>query len=231
MKRITLAMLPALLMLSPFQAYPDQTPPTYDRVSLSANAGEEVENDTLVAILYAQLEGSNTARISAEVNQRIEAAVTLTKKHPEIKVQTREYSTSPIYRKQNIDGWRVKQSIELKSRDSNTLSELIGELQQQLAVQSISYTISPQQRQKREEALMAKAIANLKRRAALISSEMGFKEYRLVEMNINTSGGSAPRPYLARGMAMEMAAAPAPRIEAGTQRIEVGISATIELRN
>ena len=37
------------------------TPLTYDRINLSVSAGSDVENDTLVAVMYAQQEGSDAA--------------------------------------------------------------------------------------------------------------------------------------------------------------------------
>ena len=63
----------------------------------------------------------------------------------------------------------------------------------------------------------------------MISTELGAQPgYRLVEMNINTTGHT-PRPPQVRAMAMETQSA-APVLEAGTQRVEVRINGTIELK-
>lgn len=202
---------------------------TYNRIALSVSAGRTVDNDTLVSLLYAQQEGSDTGRLTREVNSRISRAVALAKADPAIRVQTMEYSTNPIYKNRTLSGWRVRQSIRLESRDAAALSQMIGQLQKQLNVSSIRYTLSPQRRGEVEEELISQAIAAFKGRSALITREMGSKGYRLVQMAIDNAS-PAPRPYAVRTLAMNAVAdAPPPTLEAGTRRVEVRISGTIEL--
>jgi predicted secreted protein len=123
----------------------------------------------------------------------------------------------------------VRQDIRLESQDSAVLSKLIGDLQKQLGVGSISYTISPEKLSAVEEELMTEGMAAFKRRAQLITKEMGHARYRLVDMQVNTSG-AAPQLRRMRSMAIEMAApAPAPTLEAGTRQVHVNVSGTIEL--
>ncbi|MCG8427547.1 MAG: SIMPL domain-containing protein [Chromatiales bacterium] len=210
--------------------------PRYDRINLSVEASEEVDNDTLVAVLYAREEGANAEQISRQVNQRISAAVAEAKKIKGVKVQTLDYSTQPIYGKGSfsnapkLSGWRVQQSIRLESKESATLSRLVGDLQKTLAVNSISYTVSPERRKTAQDKMISAAIKNFKQRATLISKEMERSGYRLVSMSINTSG-FAPPPYMMRGMAKaEMMSDAAPTLEAGTQRIQVSINGMIELQ-
>ncbi len=206
-----------------------EQPLTYDRISLTVSAGREVENDTLVSVMYAQEEGSNPSRLSNEVNRVIGKAVALAKRNPDIKVQTLEYSTTPVYRKQTLSGWRVRQSIRLESRNGAALSEMIGELQSSLAVGSISYAISPQRLKSTEDSLISEAIAAFRARAEMMATEMGQKGYRLVQMNVNTPGHPV-QPRQMRGVAMAMRAEAAPpTLEAGSRRVEVNINATIEL--
>jgi predicted secreted protein len=205
----------------------EEAPVTYDRINLSVSAEQQVDNDTLVAVMYAQQEGNDPGRLAREVNQRIQRAVERAKKNPAIRVQTLDYHTSPIYRKELLAGWRVRQSVRLESQESAALSELIGDLQQELGVENISYAISPQRRKESEDRLITEAIGRFKQRAKMITTEIGRPGYRLVEMNVNTTG-YAPRAPQVRAMAMEAQAA-APILEAGTQRVEVRINGTIEL--
>ena len=207
----------------------DKTPLTYDRISLSASSGQEVENDTLVAVMHVQLEGNDAEKLARIVNKQISAAVAKAKANPAVKVQTLEYSTQPIYRKQSHSGWRVRQSIRLESGEATVLSQLIGELQQQLGLSSIHYTISPELRSQVENRLIKQAITAFNARAAMVSEAMQRDGYRLVEMNINTSGnGPEPVPMPVRAMAME-GKGKAPRLEAGSRRIQVHIGGSIEL--
>lgn len=206
----------------------DERPLTYDRVDLSVSASAEVENDTLVAVLYAQREGQDAGELASAVNADVAWAVDRAKKTPGIKVQTLAYRTDPIYRKQLLSGWRVRQSLRLESLDGPKLSKLVGTLQQRLALTNISYMISPDGRQEAEGKLISEAISRFKARARQVVSELERPGYRLVHMGVNTAG-MPHRPQPMRGMAMEMAAPVAPTLEAGTQRVQVTVSGTIEL--
>ncbi|MEJ1353820.1 MAG: SIMPL domain-containing protein [Candidatus Sedimenticola sp. (ex Thyasira tokunagai)] len=228
---MTLIRTLALLLLSLSAAVSgEEAALTYDRVTLSATAGEEVENDTLKAVMYIQKEGRDTERLTREVNRAVSSAVEQAKKREGIKVQTLDYTTNPVYKKSTISGWRVRQSISLESHDSSLLSKLIGTLQKQLEVGSVAYTLSPERRQVVENQLISEALAHFSERAKLISSEMGRSGYRLVEMSINSGSHAAPRPIPMRARLLEMSSAAPPTLEAGTRRVEISISAMIELQ-
>ncbi|VAX06665.1 hypothetical protein MNBD_GAMMA26-427 [hydrothermal vent metagenome] len=223
----------AILLLYSFGTplFAGDAPLTYDRINLSANASDEVENDTLVVQLYAQEEGRNAAHLAKQVNQDVAWAVKRAKGQPGIKVQTLDYRTSPTYRKQERSGWRVRQSLRLESQDAVGLSQLLGELQQRLAVGNISYKVSPDRRKEAEAQLISRAIGAFKERARLIADELGQPAYRLVRMDVNTSGrGMQPRMMRAEAMYME-GKMQAPSLEAGTQMVQVTVNGTIELKD
>lgn len=224
--RHTLALL---LLLSSPAISADQTPLTYDRITLTAEAGEAVENDTLKAVMFAQSEGKDTAQLTREINRAVSSAVEVAKRTEGIKVQTLDYTTTPVYHKQSVSGWRIRQSISLESGDSTLLSRLIGTLQKHLEVGNISYTLSPEGRQKVENRLITDALGHFSQRARLISQELGHPGYRLVDINVASGGGQAPRPYAMRTMMLERSDSAPPALEAGTQRVEVSVSGTIEL--
>ncbi len=219
-----------LLLLCAFQAHAN-TQNGYNRVDLNASASMEVENDTLVAVLYAQKEGNNTAKLSKEVNKAIAEAVAKAKEMPSIKVQTLEYSTNPVYKRNILSGWQVRQSIRLESKDSTALSDLIGTLQKKLKVDHISYAISPERRKEVEEQLIAEAIAAFNHRAELVAKAMDRNGFRLIQIQVNTSGmGHMPYPVATIGMRATEAKAAAPTLEAGTQRVTVSVTGAVELK-
>ena len=121
--------IPLLLLPVCQLAWADEQPLTYDRISLSASASVQVENDTLVAVLYAQREGRDPAKLADEVNQHVRWAVDQAKQAAGITLKTLDYHTSPVYRDGKLSAWRVRQSIRLESTDSAQLSTLIGALQ------------------------------------------------------------------------------------------------------
>ncbi len=202
----------------------------YDRVSLRATASAEVENDILVATLAAHREGSNPALLSEAVNADIRWAIEKAKKVSAVSVQTLGYQTRPFYRQQRLSGWRVRQGLRLESRDIAGLSQLIGTLQERLAVGQVGYRISPQRRNGVEEALIAEAITRFQQRATLVAKQMGRSRYRVVNMNIDTHGGPL-RPLARVEMSAIAEARPAPRFEAGVQTLQVSIDGIVELQS
>ncbi len=200
----------------------------YDRINLRSNASAEVDNDTLIAVLYAQQEGTEPGLLSDGVNRLITQAVNEAKRNEDIKVQTLGYRTSPIYQQQRLAGWRVRQSIRLQSMNSESLSRLLNKLQSSLALESVSYKISPEQRESVEEALTLQAIEAFRKRAELVTKQLGRSDYRLVEMTIQSSD-QTPLPMRANMMALERAAA-APTLAAGSQTVQIEVIGTIELQ-
>lgn len=231
MKRIYQAtiIVTIIAVVATASAIAHEPEPTYDRISLSASAEREVENDLLVAVLFAEHQAPRQQTVSREVNTAIRWALEISKATDGIKVQTMHYNTSPLYDKKIITGWRARQSIRLESKDSDALSDLIGALQQRLSIQSVNYAVSKAARDLVEESLTAEALAQYRRRAELVTKELGRKSYRIVQLNIN-SQGAHPRQiaYATRGIAaMEQSAGPA--IEAGVQSVSVNVSGTIEV--
>lgn len=221
--------LPVILMLCliTLQVFADDTT-AYNRISLSVSAGQEVANDRVEATLFLQQEGNNPAQLAERINETISQALERAGNYPEVESRTLDYTTHPVYRDNRIVAWRVRQSIGLKSGDSSAISRLIGELQQTLSVAGISYDISPQKQRQVEAELSAEAIAHFKERAELIRREMGYAGYRLVAMDIGSTGGGPRPPYPVRAMSLKAESAPA--LETGSQRVEVRISGTIELQ-
>jgi len=221
-----------VLMLALFagNGFAHSETPQYNRVSLNESAQTEVDNDLLVAVLFAQAEGKDAATPADEVNRIMDWAVNLAKSHPEVKVQTLGYHSNAIYKKSVIRGWRVNQSLRLESRDSRLLGDLIAKLQEQLKVQSIGYRVSDEQRRKHLDGLTAEALARFQSRAAHIAKSLGRSGFRVVRLNINDNRQN-PMP-VARGMRMEASAdqsvAPA-RIEAGTRKMTISVNGEIEL--
>lgn len=219
----------ALLLLT--TAYADDNSINYNQISLEASASAEVENDTMIASLYAQEEGSNTTTLSNRVNKAINWALDKLKQHKAIKVETESYSTYPVYNKSQIIAWRVKQSIRLESQDMTVMSEVLGELQQQLKLNGISFDVSPAKRDSETRALIDQALAAFGDRASQISSKLESERYKIVNMNVSTSENvGVYKQRMVSAMAAEAAPMVAPDIARGDQTIRVRVSGTIELQ-
>jgi predicted secreted protein len=142
-----------------------------------------------------------------------------------------QYNTRPVYAngRRSIIGWIARQSLRLESADQEALSSLLGELQQRVAIQSISYELSRSARTAAEDALIAEALGQFNQRAALIARELGRPGYRIVYMNVGTTGGS---PIAYREVrTLGAADVAAPEIEAGVQTLFVSVNGSVELES
>mgnify|MGYP001827440061 FL=1 len=227
-KRLTMKFLivPLLFVLPAF-AVAHETTDHYDRVHLSASAQTQIENDTVIATLYAQEEGSDAVQLANLVNKRINEAIVLVKQHDAIKLQTNNYSTSPVYHKNKITGWRVRQSVRLESQDMTLMSGVLGDLQQTLALEGISFAVSPELKNSTDDELIGEALKVYEKRAKNITQQLGRKNYKIVDINVSTSANHfARRNYEVAVMASKVAA---PSIEGGEKTIQVTITGQIEL--
>ena len=203
---------------------------TYDRINLSVNVQKEIENDLLIASLYTQEEALQQNQVAERINATMQWVLDITDEERSVQMQTTQYNTYPVSDRNNrLTGWRGRQGIRLQSTDVETLTRLLGALQQKLAIESMTYGISKASRSAAEESLITEAITQFQKRAELITSEMGRTDYRVVAMNINTQPNRpSPLPYQSRALAIEADIA-APVVELGLQTVVVSIAATIEL--
>ncbi len=226
-RRVLLALLLGCLPLAAVA-----TAESYDRITLAVTASDQVDNDTLVALLYYQSQGRDTAQVAERLNRAIAWGLERSRRESGIKVQTLDYQTSPVYENGKLTGiWRVRQSLRLESRDTTLLSGLLGELQEKLAIQHIGYRLSDDSRRRAEDGLIRTAIARFKQKAQLVAEQFEAADYRIVSLDISSSG--TPVRPLAMRYAMDgvqqARMASAPELEAGEQRVSIGISGVIEL--
>lgn len=199
----------------------------YDRVQLSASAQTQVDNDTVIAVMYSQEEGGDAVQLTGLVNERVTKAVELLQQHESIKFQTSAYSTSPVYHKNKVTGWRVRQTLRLESKDMALMSKVVGQMQQTLALQRLSFTVSPELKKKTDDQLIDEALIGFQQRALRITQQLGRKNYKIVDIDVSTSTGHYPRPQFEAAVMASKAAAPA--IEAGEQTLQVRVSGQIEM--
>lgn len=219
-----------LLAVLPVTLSAGEAPRFYDRVQLTASATGRIDNDMVSATLYAQEDGGFPAELADKVNQKVKWGVETARQKPGIKVQTQSYNTQPVYRDNRITGWRVSQSIVVESKDIAAVSELLGVLQSRLNLQGMSFSVSPEAREVRENQLIAEALAAFEKRAKLVAESLKRQNYKLVELHVGSEGQAPPPRFAARAMMAEAAAVAAPAMEAGESKLTVTINGTVELQ-
>ena len=201
-----------------------------DVVTLQAEASREVENDQLVAVLAAEAQGANPAELAETVNRRMAQALKAAREVPGVKPRSGTYQTFPRYGKdRRIEAWNVSQELRLEATDIAAAARLIGRLQNELNLRSMSLRLSPEARRGIEDSLISEAIAAFQSRAEIARKAMKASAYRVRELHIATAGGGVPRPLMYAERSLAAAAAPV-AVEAGTSQVTVTASGSIQLQ-
>lgn len=204
----------------------------YNQVSFSVTAQAEIDNDILVILLRAHEKGRDLETLADKINKNMSWAVKLANRSDAVKSQTRNYQTSPWYEKGKQKGWQVSQSLSLSSSNLEEISQLMEQLQTRMQVQSSNYQVSPDKLEELTENLTETALQKFSSRAGVISQTLGSKDYKIVKIQVHSSSSNQPRPMMATEMMRSAAVktVAAPTFEAGTQKVTVSASGTIELQ-
>lgn len=206
-------------------------PPTGTLIDFQAQSELTAPNDLGRASAYFEASGPNAGDLARKVNKVIAEALVTAKAQTEIKVKSGGSHTYPVYGKGNrtIEGWRMRSDLVLESRDSAALSELLGKLQNTLAVGNLNFSPAPETRRKFEDEATLDAIVRFQEKAGRYANAFK-KTYRVRNLTIQGNAFS-PQPMY-RGMALMASsdAAPMP-VEAGESTVTVTVSGQIELNN
>ena len=201
----------------------------FNQVRLEARAEREVENDKLQAVLAVEEQGTEPDKLAGGVNETMQWALDMAKKQPDIQVRTKAYQTFPVYKDRLVVAWRASQILEIESVDIPRLTKLTGKLQARLHIREMMFTPTEETRVEVENALIGEAMEAFKRRVEIVGKHMKEKNFRIVEINVNTGGYQPPVMFAKKSAVKMMArdvAPPAP--EAGTSKVTVTISGSVQ---
>lgn len=202
------------------------------RIDLQAQSSREIGNDLMQATLSLQREDKNPARLAQEINDAMRWALDTAGMVKEVTVKSGNYQTEPVYQTKNqittVSHWRATQQILLESRNAIAMSHLIGQLQARLQIESMGFSVSPEKRREEENNLIATALNAFKIRAEIVRKNLDAPAYRVMHLSINTSDNEYTAPRFARAATMEVSSTPA--VTAGTTRVTVNVSGTIQLQ-
>lgn len=231
--------LPALMLTAfmlPLAASANDTP-VYQRVDFSTEVSRVIPNDLMQATLSIELSDRDPSRLAQQLTQAMNDALKKAAAYPGVKVSSGNQQTWPVYgstltSSSKLESWRGRSELRLESRDFKAAGMLIGQLQQTLQMNGVSFTVAPETRRQLEAELTTEAIIGFRQRADLVRQGWQAKGYRLVQMHIGSAGGGMPMPVMARGMkAMAMSEdMPAQDMAGGESRLVITASGSIELQ-
>lgn len=201
----------------------------FNQIHIEAQVERDVENDQLEVFMVVEAQDNQPDELANRVNETMQWALAAGKDQADIHISTRSYQTYPLYRDKTIVGWRASQELQLKSVKIAELTKLVGKLQERLQVRHMSFSPTRETRVKVENDLISEAMIAFRQRAEIIKKHMEPENYRIVNIHVNT-GQSGPVMYREAMMSsrsmMEDAAAPA--VEAGTSKVVVTVSGSVQ---
>ena len=222
-----------------------ELPEGHTALNISATERVEVDQDLLVASLRIQQELKSASEVQNTINLAMEKAVALAKKYPSLKIETGQYYVSPDYRQikdpqtgertQEIEKWRGSQTLIIKSKKSDDVLKVTGEIQDLgFIMNNLGYELSTEKYEETRDALMEETVKALQERAQRVAKALGKGTVDIVEINVDAQPMN-PQPMYARAQMMEMSSVAsdkmqAPTAEAGTSDVSMTINARAILK-
>lgn len=229
-KRTATYFLPLLLAMFWHAVGHAADTPISDRVSFRVEASREVQNDQVDAVLLAQAEERDAAKLANDINQTMNWAMQQVRTGGRITPRSGNYRTYPVYDNKKIVRWRGVQELRLESQDVQALSRLLGSLQERLQIQSMQFSVSTATRDEIEDELITEALAAFRRRASLIAKSLGASDYGLLDVSVSGAGRPPLIPVRMESAArISTASVSPPALEQGSSRISVQVSGSIRL--
>lgn len=226
----------AALVVAPLAALAQAPAPRPEGtlVLMSGAAEIEVANDEAVAHLYAELQDADAARAQSLVNQRAgEGAAAIKRIDPKAQIETTSYSSQPIYSRdgaRKIVGWRVRQTVTLRTSDLALLPKTVAAAQQHLALAGIDFRLSRAARERLEAELIQRALANLNARVAAAAQALDVPKarVRIEELNFGVTGAERPPIVpMARALAQAADSVVEPQFDAGRSLQQLTVTAKV----
>lgn len=227
MKKFITVTLIILIAVAASAASSDEL--NYNLVNLFGAAESHVDNDLLAVTMQSSADAASAQEAAKIVNQEMSWALNLMKDSTVITKQTINYRTRARYQNNVIIGWSVSQQLLLESEEIDTLSQVIGTLQEKMQVISMNFKISPDQKKGATEVLITEALAAFEKKARLVSQALRARDFRIVTLNIAENSPAIPLQRGYQMEAMSLASAEAPQLEAGESTLAVRVDGTIQL--
>ncbi|QEY25546.1 SIMPL domain-containing protein [Neisseria zalophi] len=209
----------------------------YNVVEFSETAGIEVVRDTASAQLRVHEEGVSREVVSANFIKKLDS-VTRKAMGNSFKTKLINRSASPRYEfsdkgNRTQTGWEEEALLQVESQNFDAINQLIADTQQDAHLESLVFSVSKQNRQDAVDEVSKSALRRFKDRAAALTKEMGFRNYKIVHLDFGRIGhrtvnSSAAMMRAAPEGAMASPAVPAQNVP-GTEEVSITVHGTIQM--
>ena len=236
------------------QAQPATTSPagataSEPTLALSASASETVAQDTVTLTLNKEVRGDNQVELSRSVNEAMNKVRDKAKAEKDLEVRTGSYqvwferdNNRPVQpaaagtraataagdgKGEDAGGtWVARGELLITSKNMEKASQFAADVDEQMALDGIRFTLSREARETIEKRLLAATTKAFKTRAQEAVAALEFGGYRIKSLRLGDVG--QPESYQPRMMAMSAAKA-GPAIEAGKETVTLSMEGEIFL--
>lgn len=201
-----------------------------DVVHFEVSVSDEVGNNEAYASLSKTMTAKTPKELARQLNPLLNQVLAIAKQYPNLKVNSASPSGYPRYDdKGKVIGVMGSVNLKLRGTDMEAMSAALGQLQEFLVLQDLSFGVSKSLKQQTQENLQAQAVKEFQKQATNIATLWHAKSYRLIEASMNNSDQSPeyPAPVML-GMASEKSVAKL-ELEAGQSQLHYDIKGSIQL--
>ena len=233
LKTLSLALLAFSFVLSA-RADADVAQPN-NVIAFNVEAERQIQRDLMQVNLFYQSEGKNLSGLNKTVNARLNKAIDIAKQYPAVAIQGNARNTMVQYdSKGKQSGWLVRVELMLESKDSQALSDVINALDDTLAIENISASVSDEKLTHVENELTQAVLEKFKNKALLIQNTLQMKNYRVMDLNISAANEHNYmrvyyEPTAKSALTLSESASNAVPLESGKETVRMRVEGRIEL--
>lgn len=198
----------------------------------STEVSRVVEKDLMDVSLYSRKTGKSLVALKNEVSSNLNKVLEAAKQYPDIEVQADGISNRVNYNeKGKVDGWIAEGYINLKSKNFVAMEKVLDTLGNQVAINNISFSVSPESLKALEDSLTLDVIKQFQHKAEVVQKGLNAKSYQLIDVQLNTLNGMEQHYGVRPMMAMAKMAGPAADempLEAGKETISATASGKVK---
>jgi uncharacterized protein len=241
-------------MLCALQAQAQSALPTSGTLVIVPAFGEVTQaNDQAVAYFTIEEQDKDKSAAASRVNQKMKQGTEIVRKEdPQAMLKTQGYYAYPVYPEERPmpngtppkprvpTGWRVGQSLEVKTTNLAGLPKMTAQVQRILALSNLQFGLSPAATKKLDDKRIAATYQNLNERIASIAAAMGRKlsdatldtvDFEGSGNYANQAGDAAAAPQMMRASAKrEMAEVSEPSFEPGETTLQMRLVGKVRFK-
>lgn len=198
----------------------------------STEVQRTVEKDLMQVTIFSRQTGSSLPTLKHKVSKDLNKVIEVAKQAGNIEIQADGISNYVNYGEKNkVSGWVADGRIYLKSKDFDAMSKVLESLGENIAVENISFSVSPEKMASLEDEMTLEIIKQFQHKASVIQQGLASKNFKINNIDIDTLNGETSF-YETRSLAMVKTLSNQTQempLEAGKATISVHASGEVEI--